>query len=396
MTTKRVLCILGGFAVCTAGNAQNTFPNSGNVGIGTTSPDARLTLSSATGEQIKTLLPSGVAGTVIVHYNGDAFLIMRGGASWDEKIRFAASPGNSSYINSGNFGLGTTEPGANLDILPTGSGPLVRIAGGATSGYGYLQFGRSPTVTSNWHLGSENDGSFRLWNGNWGAGGMHTIFRSNGHVGMGTTTPRTRLEITNGANTYGPNAAHIQLSGAHGAGASYAGIRFSMLEHTTGWGADIQAQDDTAQYGGALLFRTGGGAATATPTERLRITSSGNIGIGTAVPTEKLSVKGKIRAQEVIVETTGWADYVLSRDYQLTPLSEVEAHIDANGTLPGIPSAKQVDEEGVSVGEMQAKLLAKVEELTLHLIAQEKALNAQRAELQELREANSRLANRSE
>jgi hypothetical protein len=121
-------------------------------------------------------------------------------------------------------------------------------------------------------------------------------------------------------------------------------------------------------------------------TEKVRVNAAGNVGIGTTNPTHKLAVNGMIKAKEVIVETTGWSDYVFADDYALAPLAEVEAHIKEHKHLPGIPSVAQVAEQGVSVGDMQARLLAKVEELTLYVIELKKEnaeirgeLNAQRA-----------------
>ena len=87
-----------------------------------------------------------------------------------------------------------------------------------------------------------------------------------------------------------------------------------------------------------------------------------------------------MRAKEVVVETTGWSDYVFADDYQLKPLSEVEQHIKSARHLPGIPSAAEVAEKGIGLGEMQSRLLAKIEELTLHQIEQEKRMNALEAE----------------
>lgn len=118
--------------------------------------------------------------------------------------------------------------------------------------------------------------------------------------------------------------------------------------------------------------------------ERMRIVANGNVGIGTANPTHTLSVNGTIKTKEVIVETAGWADYVFSPEYDLPDLDEVEAHIKERGHLPGIPSAKEVAEKRVSVGELQAKLLAKIEELTLHLIRIEKENRELRREVQAL------------
>jgi len=97
-------------------------------------------------------------------------------------------------------------------------------------------------------------------------------------------------------------------------------------------------------------------------------TPNGNVGIGTLDPKERLSVNGKIRAQEIKVETANWPDYVFTKDYQLPSLSETEDHIKEKGHLPGIPSAEEVKTNGVDLGEMNAKLLKKIEELTLYLI----------------------------
>ncbi len=83
---------------------------------------------------------------------------------------------------------------------------------------------------------------------------------------------------------------------------------------------------------------------------------------------------------------TGWADYVFRPGYQLRPLSEINTYIQVHHHLPDIPSEAEVKEQGVSVGEMQAKLLAKIEELTLYIIRQEDRngrLEQQNRELQE-------------
>jgi hypothetical protein len=108
------------------------------------------------------------------------------------------------------------------------------------------------------------------------------------------------------------------------------------------------------------------------------------VGIGTTSPTQKLSVNGTVLAKEVIVQT-GWSDYVFDESYKLKALSETEAFIRAEKHLPGIPSARDIAEHGISLGEMQAKLLAKIEELTLHVIEQEKQLAAQQKEIERLR-----------
>lgn len=96
----------------------------------------------------------------------------------------------------------------------------------------------------------------------------------------------------------------------------------------------------------------------------------------------RLAVGGKIIAEEVRVRLIkNWSDYVFRPDYRLAPLPDIEGYIRAHGHLPGIPNAAEVEANGVEVGQMQAKLLAKIEELTLHAIAQQKAIDGLRAQL---------------
>jgi len=104
---------------------------------------------------------------------------------------------------------------------------------------------------------------------------------------------------------------------------------------------------------------------------------AGNVGIGTDAPTERLSVNGKIRAQEVKVETANWPDYVFAEGYQLPSLRETAEFIKRNKHLPGVPKAAEVEENGLSLGEMNKILMQKVEELTLHLIEKDKKIEKQ-------------------
>ncbi|SHF15372.1 hypothetical protein [Dysgonomonas macrotermitis] len=120
--------------------------------------------------------------------------------------------------------------------------------------------------------------------------------------------------------------------------------------------------------------------------------NGGNVGIGTATPKNKLDVNGVIRATEVKVET-GWADFVFADDYKLPTLKEVEAHISEHRHLPGIPSEAEVKAEGVSLGDMQAKLLQKIEELTLYVIEQNKVIDEQKEMLKEQNQRISILEN---
>lgn len=104
----------------------------------------------------------------------------------------------------------------------------------------------------------------------------------------------------------------------------------------------------------------------------------------------KLFVNGGILAKEVRVATT-WADYVFEDNYKLPTLDEVEHFIEKNGHLPNVPSAKQVETEGIEVGEMAKIQQEKIEELTLYAIEQNKQLSAQEKQLKEQAEKIDKL-----
>lgn len=113
--------------------------------------------------------------------------------------------------------------------------------------------------------------------------------------------------------------------------------------------------------------------------------NGGNVGIGTLNPDHKLDVKGSVHATEVIVNVNVPADYVFEETYSLKSLDEVETFVKEHYHLPGIPSAKELKESGWEVGEMGNKLLEKVEELTLYLIAMKKQNDEMKKEIEELK-----------
>ncbi|AZA81772.1 cell wall anchor protein [Chryseobacterium lactis] len=122
--------------------------------------------------------------------------------------------------------------------------------------------------------------------------------------------------------------------------------------------------------------------------------NTGKVTVGTdqydSDPNFIFYVSKGIKAEQVKVENpakNGWADYVFKKDYKLRSLVEVEQHIAEKGHLPNIPSEK----EGINLGEMDAKLLEKIEELTLYSIEQNKQLKLQSAEIQTLKEQVQKL-----
>ncbi|OYT13457.1 MAG: hypothetical protein B6I19_05025 [Bacteroidetes bacterium 4572_114] len=123
---------------------------------------------------------------------------------------------------------------------------------------------------------------------------------------------------------------------------------------------------------------------------RMEINSDGQVGIGTTNHFDMetmLTVAGKIHAKEIkVTANAGGADFVFENDYDLPGISEVENFIKTNKHLPDIPSADEMITNGIDVGEMQIKLLQKIEELTLYVIELKKENEEMRGEINKLKE----------
>ncbi|MDO5981444.1 fibronectin type III domain-containing protein [Flavivirga spongiicola] len=120
---------------------------------------------------------------------------------------------------------------------------------------------------------------------------------------------------------------------------------------------------------------SGGGSGNWTLNNQDVYYNTGNVGIGTTTPDEKLAVNGNIHAKEIRVDLNDWPDYVFTKSYDLPTLKQVEEYIKRKGHLPNIPSAKEVEESGIQLGDMNAKLLEKIEELTLYILQQQRKID---------------------
>ncbi len=122
--------------------------------------------------------------------------------------------------------------------------------------------------------------------------------------------------------------------------------------------------------------------------DAMSITETGNVGIGVILPDSKLVVDGKIKSEEIKVEVINAPDYVFEEDYPLRSIEETDQFIKQHKHLPEIPSAKEMESNGVELGEMNMKLLKKVEELTLYLIEQNKEIKSLKKEVENLKKKN--------
>jgi hypothetical protein len=267
----------------------NTFPSSGNVGIGTTSPQAKL----------------HSLGRHLIETNEDDVLTFNNTDNSWQYMAFKKS-GTRYYwmgLNDGNDFYLTKEQTGNIVLNPT-VGKVV--------------------ITGNYE------------NGNMGA---RLTLNHPGKTSAGTAKDWT---IYNMAGTYGN------------------GLQF--------W-----AYDNIGCQSGGLCA------------PRVTFMDNGNVGIGTVNPQAKLAVNGDIFSKKVKVTQSGWSDYVFASGYRLRSLSEVEQFIKQHHHLPDVPSAATVEKDGLDLGDNQATLLKKIEELTLYLIAQNKKLEMLEKEVAQLK-----------
>jgi hypothetical protein len=204
----------------------------------------------------------------------------------------------------------------------------------------------------------------------------------NGKVGVGTLTPESRLHVTD------VDRMGLQLGGPSTSQGAVADLIFKTNDgnkvgdtkywywsfRTDTWsgyqGDLVLYANDNSTYTSPIIIQTDGDVALATGAGSGR---NGNVGIGTINPDSKLTVKGVIHAEEVKVDlSVPGPDYVFEADYSLTSLEDTKVYIEQNKHLPGIPSSDEMQQNGVNLLEMNMKLLEKVEELTLHLIEQQR------------------------
>ncbi|WP_109830291.1 hypothetical protein [Reichenbachiella versicolor] len=177
---------------------------------------------------------------------------------------------------------------------------------------------------------------------------------ASGNIGLGTTRPSEKLHVV----------GNFQFD------SEYNKILFPEKLGFAGGitGDDGQYKRLTLFHGHSIALQTGSNDRSH-PNTRLYINASGNIGIGTTNPQSKLSVEGQIRATEIkVLSDISVPDYVFEQDYELRTLSETKKYIKKNKHLPEIPSASEISENGIDIGDMNMRLLKKIEELTLYQI----------------------------
>ncbi|WP_335967211.1 hypothetical protein [Galbibacter sp. PAP.153] len=242
---------------------------------------------------------------------------------------------NGDITISGNLGIGTGTLDAKLRI--EGSKSLARFS-------------------------TEEEGIFKIFStrsdlnsepANLVLGAQYNIildpnmYGTSGNVGIGTMNPEAKLDVYGTLQILKNTQEQLAFSQVHRNGTDNRSLIAPRTIDNSGW--DWANEFGFHNYNRNWYF-------------------DNNVSIGTTNANGwKLAVNGKIRAKEVKVETS-WSDFVFENNYDLPTLEEVEKHIQEKGHLKDIPSAKEVEKNGIHLGEMNAKLLQKIEELVLYTI----------------------------
>lgn len=277
--------------------------------------------------------------------------------SQNGNLKTTAGTANNLYYKDGKLGIGAVNPRVKFEIsselvTPTESqsargGLLITDGSGIGMSLGV-------TTTDQWTY----PGWIQVNNTVWDVYYPLLLNPNGGKVGIGTTIPRSIFDINDngaGSSSNTTTVTHGLTIGAKSTG----GVLNMGINGNGAFYSWIQSrQFNSADFYNLALNPSGG-----------------KVGIGTTnfVGTHKLYVAGSVLAEEVQVKLqANWPDFVFNEQYNLMPLTEVESFIEKNNHLPDIPSETEVKENGINIGDMNAKLLQKIEELTLYMIEQNK------------------------
>lgn len=357
-------------------NAQtNIFPPSGNVGIGTTNPTNKLVVQGDSSPNLE--LKNS-------NYSNGGFILNRTnyGHQWkwwaqSNVMYFDFSTDETNYSNkftiksNGNVGISNANPLDKLQISNTfvfhdGGHKVLSLlySPGAADldDTKYASEIRYDPISGSLHLGTSSTVT--------NAPTARFSITKDGNVGIGITSPNATLQVGDSNNTGTPQQ-EVEIKRLSLAPVCHSGSDWFFTTRDNNYAnLDIGYSNN----------------------KTITLRHDGNVGIGTTTPDAKLTVKGLIHSQEVKVTATAGADFVFETDYNLPTLKKVEEFIKANKHLPEIPSAKEMQTNGLYVAEMNTKLLQKIEELTLYTINQEKRIETLEKENTTLKTQEERIA----
>ncbi len=389
-------------------NERMVIRNGGGVGIGNSNPNARLSVKgfqsgmSATSTALEVMDASDNV-ILITKDNGNVGI---GGAP--ELGRFSINYEVNTAPSSGTNGLFAYTKATHT------SGELNKLRGGWIMSLNGSTGSLNKLTGLSAVAGNENSATGHINN----AYGVYTdVQDGSGTIDNGYGIFIKRVEATNAYGVYQDGAnANNYLAGNLGIGISaptnnlhiknntdHASV---MVEAAAGKNSFLNFTETTTSgpsFPKAGIYWEAGSStfnmSTYNGSDLALNENGGNVGIGTSSPSAKLevagtskftgdmAVDGKIESTKVkVTQTPGnWPDYVFRPGYNLLSLSQVESFINKNGHLPNVPKAEVVEKEGQDVGDIQARLLEKVEELMLYTIDQQKQIEALKKELEALK-----------
>ncbi|MCL2435761.1 MAG: polymer-forming cytoskeletal protein [Lentimicrobiaceae bacterium] len=287
--------------------------------------------------------------------------------------------------NNGKIGMGTNTPAEKWQVV---NGNILISKNPASTSSGSVIFKLNSAHENAWgieYINSTAEGSgFNFWN-NKDIGVIDNVYQKysilflsdgkDGNVGIGTKSPGAKLDVS---GTVKASAANV--TGTITGNALTINRNADIAGTITGNALTINRNADIAGTitGNALTIDNDATIAGAITGNALTIdtdaTITGTLSANT-LSAKGANIDGKIKTKAIEVTLEDWPDFVFEDDYNLLPLKEVEQYIKQNGHLPEIPSAKEVEENGVNLGEMQSKLLMKIEELTLYILDLQKQID---------------------
>ncbi len=273
-----------------------------------------------------------------------------------------------------NVGIGTSSPQTKLHVHGT-SHQYIRLHSsnigiGAGSYNAGLRLTTNGIGSTDWQMLNEGDLQFRTSTDDFGAnhGTVRMAITNTGYVGIGTGNPGTSLHIPFGEEVNYNDDGHLMIGSA--SAPNLIMDENEILARSNGSASPLYIQYD----GGDVL---------------LCALENGGVGIGVGagnIPSGYLlAVDGKVISEEVRVEMSGtWPDYVFAPEYLLMPLDELEQSISTHRHLPNIPSADEVESGGQMLGDLQRRMIEKIEELTLYTIHQQKEIEVLKTKINTL------------
>lgn len=290
-----------------------------------------------------------------IERNGNAFHIYQFDASGHTQVL--------SATQNGNVGIGTTSPSSKLHIVNSSSTLGTAIKAEGVNGHIRLFETDGSNPSTDYTQIERNSDAFHIYQKG-ATGFIHALTATqDGEIGIGTSSPQSKLHVSNGV---------LQIDGA------------GEIWSANNWKTRIKSPISSAWV------------TTVPSTENNRymgigMTNAGWYFIQSDDPSGTSSnpacypffvtQNGKVVTREVQVTLNGWCDYVFDDEYELKGLEEVKSYISTNKHLPEVPSEKEVLENGVNLGDMDAILLKKIEELMLYTIQQEEKIKKQQEQI---------------